>query len=243
MSTNVALASKDTPNKLTPVKRMKNGKKFSKIYENNLDQFNLTRRLFYRHFDRDLFSYEEWLSLQDDEKAAALYLMFFKQITLAWYKVKSSYAIDDEGVETVLQYLEKNVPLIEANSTKYSPRYVYRVAYNCLSCISYGRKIDLDRYNLETSNIQYGPDGEFNLYDSASESTRNSDIFCMAEADRFWKIVEDVDEGALDVAIKLINGQSLGRTKKAKQEAAEIIEKLKIALAEYTELDGLAIEF
>ena len=65
-------------------------------------------------------SYDEWVSCPDDHKAAVLYLQFFEQITLAWYKAKSFYGSDEEGVETVLQYLMKNVPIIEANTVLHS---------------------------------------------------------------------------------------------------------------------------
>ena len=96
-------------------------------------EFYEARRLFINHINYTRpYSYEEWIALPEDHKCVALYIQYFDQIILAWYKTKSFYASEEEGVETVLQYLNKNVPILEANEKKFNERYIYRVAYNCL---------------------------------------------------------------------------------------------------------------
>ena len=120
----------------------------------------------------DPISWEDWCNLPHDYKSASLYVQFYDQITLAWYKAKCLYGEDEEGVETVLQYLEKNVPIIEKSKNKYTPQYIYRVAYNCLYCICHDRKIDQDRYALEMSNLVVTGDGdELDLFDKTEYSS------------------------------------------------------------------------
>lgn len=98
-------------------------------------------------------TYEEFVSCKPEYHAAILYIQFYKEITLAWYKAKSFYADAEEGVSTVMQYLLKNTPKIIQDSNRFKPTYIYRVAYNCLYCISHDRSNDKFRYELEQSNI------------------------------------------------------------------------------------------
>ena len=212
---------------------------YEAVINRNDTPFSATKHNFLGYFSGySKFTYSEWMSLPRDDKSAALFLKFYDQITLAWYKSKSFYAEEEEAVETIMQYLEKNVPLLEAKESKFSPAYIYKVAYNCLYCISHDRKIDKDRWEKEVSNIQGVRNGSgedsVDLFDICSNGNScEEDIFKMAENQRFWRLIEDVDIDALDVAMKLINGESLGRSKMEKRRAAEIIEKLKVVLEEY----------
>lgn len=54
-------------------------------------------------------SYEEWIQLPDEYKAGAIYVQFFDQICLAYSKVKTNAAIEEECVSEVLAYIMKNV--------------------------------------------------------------------------------------------------------------------------------------
>ena len=73
--------------------------------------FYQTRDMFKEFIGVDTpLAYSTWMELDPDKKAAALFVNFFDQITLAWYKAKSFYAVDEDGVSTCLQYLQKNVP-------------------------------------------------------------------------------------------------------------------------------------
>ena len=55
------------------------------------------------------YTYETWSRLDPSYKCAALYCNFFEQITLAWYKVATTWNSDVDGVEEVHKYLLKNV--------------------------------------------------------------------------------------------------------------------------------------
>ena len=83
--------------------------------------FYQTRDMFKEFIGVDTpLAYSTWMELDPDKKAAALFVNFFDQITLAWYKVKSFYAVDEDGVSTCLQYLQKNVPVIENAPNRFS---------------------------------------------------------------------------------------------------------------------------
>lgn len=140
-------------------------------------QFYLTRNIFRDSLKiKRPMSYNRWVRIPDDMKAAALYVNFFEQITLAWYKTASVYSSDADGVSTVLQYLQKNVAKILDDSKRYTPAYIYRVAYNCLFCLCRDNNRHRRVYDNETSNIQNGPDGEFNLFDTVTvEDNRDSE--------------------------------------------------------------------
>ena len=76
---------------------------------NMSNQFLVTRNII-----RDVvsieksLSYESWLAIADEYKAAALYLIFFDQIMLAWYRLRTPAAIEDECVSEVLLYLNES---------------------------------------------------------------------------------------------------------------------------------------
>lgn len=54
-------------------------------------------------------SYDEWLYVPDSLKVGVLYVQFYEQISLAWYKLKTKAAIEEDCVSEVLAYLSKNV--------------------------------------------------------------------------------------------------------------------------------------
>lgn len=186
-------------------------------------EFYEARRLFINHINYTKpYSYEEWVSLPEDHKTVALYIQYFNEIILAWYKTKSFYASEEEGVETVLQYLNKNVPILEANEKKFNERYIYRVAYNCLYCISHDRLIDKARYELETSNICATSDGEINIFDMVEDGNASFefDLSDRAIRSKFWEIVDsDPDMAAL--VNNILNGERLGFRGKRKEAAME----------------------
>lgn len=173
------------------------------------NQLAHTRNLFigYLSYTKPL-SYSEWLSLDDSDKAAALYVQFYEQITLAWFTAKKNYGDEDEAVETIMQYLEKNVPIIKNSPSRFTSNYMYRVAYNCLSCICYSRKFIEDRLKYEVSNIQFGPDG--NEYDIFEHHSNNSDTTVNDYLkEELWDTIEELaqeDARVLDVVELLING-------------------------------------
>lgn len=177
-------------------------------------------------------SYDDWMSLKDDHKAAALYVQFFSQITLAWNKCKSFYAIDEDGVSTVLQYLQKNVPIIKNDESRFSARYIYRVAYNCLYCICHDIKRDRERFEKETSNIQEGPDGEFNLFDILGyDEDMTGKMMNASMSYHLWSDVESLGDDVIRYVEYLLGREIPGKKIMSKEE--EILEELKQVLAKY----------
>lgn len=165
-----------------------------------------TRELFseYLNYNAPL-SYDQWLNVAEDLKAAVLYCQFFDQITLAWYKLKSVYSTEADGVAEVLQYLQKNVANIQADSNKFSPAYIYKVVYNCLYCLCRDPNRYKAVYENECSNIQMSSDGEFDLFDTCADN--NHDIesgLAAAEYDRIWNVIESRGRKTVIVVAELM---------------------------------------
>ena len=175
-------------------------------------------------------TYSEWLTLPDSIKSAALYVMFFDQITLAHYKSRSFYSLEEDNVSIVCQYLEKNVPIIIQNPRRYSPKYIYQIAYNCMYCQSRDIKRDLLRYENEVGNITIKDDTEYDMFDFISDSRT---IDGMISNEDFWTIVEKRDDTALSVVENILNGTRLPAGVKAKKAA--IIEELRKDLIQFVD--------
>lgn len=183
-------------------------------------QFHQTKVRFseFSGYTRPL-TYEEWMMAPDDCKAAILYVQFYDQITLAWMKTKRDYTDINDGVSEVLQYLNKNVEKIKNDGKRFTPNYIYRVAYNCLSCLSWDDPA-LNRrcrvYQNETSNIVgYGED-ELDLFNTIvdDEDERESKFDLdgrreyLRKATQLWDIVEEMGTKAKIVVAKLLGENS-----------------------------------
>ena len=176
-------------------------------------------------------SFEQWAAIADDQKAAVLYLQFFDQITLAWYKADSMCrGCAEDGVSTVLQYLQKNVPIILAAPKKFTPSYVYRVAYNCLYCICHDIKRDKERFEHECSNIVITAHSEINLYDLVPFMDEALEV--SHAKIQIWAEIEDMGPKAQAVVSKLIGEEAPGARVSASEKAA-IIAELKRRLSKY----------
>ena len=133
----------------------------------------------------------------------------------------------------MMQYLIKNVPVLEKDPKRFSERYIYRVAYNCLYCICHDIKVDKDRYELETSNIQ-ATDGDdevdlFNLVQS------NFSIQTTINKEKFWAVVMSMDDDVLTFVDCLINKTRFPAGMKSK--SASYIEKLRAALKDFQDME------
>lgn len=198
--------------------------------------FYATKSMFrnYINYERPL-SYEEWLSVDDDKKAAVLYVQFFEQISLAWYKLKTKAAIEEECVSEVLMYLVKNVPIIKDNPSRFKPSYIYKVAYNCIYCKSMdpykGQTAKTSWYNNTTSQYVQSGDDIVDLFDTICDS---ESVDMVSAREHFWKIIEDMGEDTLAVVDQLLNGGRLPAGVGAKKK--QIIEQLKVNLISYKEV-------
>lgn len=200
--------------------------------------FYTTRDLFnnYMHYDSPL-SYEQWLAIADDNKAAYLYVRFFDQITLAWYKVKSFYTLEEDAVSTVLQYLLKNVPLIEADKKRFNAGYIYRVAYNCLYCICHDYQKDRLRYETECSNIVECGEDTLDLFDTVSDGDSTwTELLNSIDGNKFWSIIEEMGEDAEAIVSKLLSPDlPLPSHLRSIKKREAIIQELREKLAQFRE--------
>lgn len=166
---------------------------------NNFKQFaNYTKPL----------SYSEWVNLDSAYKAAVLYVQFFEQITLAWNKTRSVYSLESDGVSEVIQYLLKNVKKIEEDAKRFTPNYIYRVAYNCLYCLCRDPNRYKRTFENEISNRQYSDNGdELDLFDTLSKEDTTCEDAISGGMDlkrQFWAIIENEDLDVQKVVALLV---------------------------------------
>lgn len=197
--------------------------------------FTETKNLFaqYLEYDRPL-DFDQWAQVADDQKAAVLYLQFYDQITLAWYKADSlNRGSEEDAVSTVLQYLQKNVPIILATPKKFTPNYIYRVAYNCLYCICHDIKRDKERFAFEVrSTVPTGDGNELDLCDLVPD--HDEDITITKLKEYFWANIDDLGEEAHAVVSKLI-GEDVGKRapRVSAKRREEIVNELRKRLAAF----------
>lgn len=138
-------------------------------------------------------SFEEWDKLPQGNKAAHLFVQFYDSIVQAWHKVnKFDCVVGEDGVSCMCQYLEKNVPVISNEPKRFTPQYIYTVAFNCLDCLLYIKR-DRDKWENETPE-RFDYDGEeISLYDAAVDASTSLDDVYTSQIfqDEFWKAIED----------------------------------------------------
>lgn len=171
-----------------------------------VNNFEVTRHLFedFLKFDRTKpLSFDEWSHLDRDQMVAALYCNFYDEITLAWYKVKTNYSYTDDGVDELIQYLTKNVDKILDNPKRFTPQYIYKVAYNCLYCLCLDPNQHKKRYENECSNITKD---EKDLFDFIKSATSAEDLSGVKDAlrEQMWQEINDLGYDAVAVVNTLI---------------------------------------
>lgn len=217
-----------------------------------MSEFTTTYSLFhnYLNFLHFPITFEEWMNLDESDKAAALYVNFYKEISLAWYKNKFSYVEEEEGVSTVLQYLVKNCEIVSKDNHKFSGAYIYKVCANCIYCLrNIKRNADAEKYNLYNEVRDEVNDTEVNLYDLAPYIEDPYEVKVAREI--IWNTISTMGLKTEKVVNHLITGDSLRRTQKRSKEYAkdrlrdvqvdakeydEIVDSLKEHLAPYVDL-------
>lgn len=200
------------------------------------NSFYATRNIFrnYINYERPL-TFEEWSSIDDDKKAAVLYVQFFDQITLAWYKLKTDAAIEEDCVSEVLMYLIKNVPVIESNPSRFKPSYIYKVVYNCIYCKSIdpykGQTAKTSWFNNTCSQFVQKGDEIVDIFDEISNT---EDIDVTAAREHFWAIIEDMGDDVIAIVENILNGTRVPAA--VNKRRAEIIIELQNRLIAYKEV-------
>lgn len=215
------------------------------------EDFSTFRNLIINHTNYvEPLSYDDWNNKPNDQKAALLFVQFYEQITLAWYKCKLDYIPEPDALETEMQYLEKNVPIISENCNKFNPRYIYTISKNCLSCLGDVKKEQLRAKDL--SNEFTTNDGQtLSLYDESIDIDNFKDLDDVLLYNQFWEEIESCDLETLKVIEHLMNGTSLSKARKnatlrdkdrladievSSKKAEEIMSYLKDKFRKYKEL-------
>lgn len=105
-------------------------------------------------------------------------------------------------------FIEVEERKIEEDRTRFSPGYIYKVAYNCLYCIcGHDRKCDKDRMNNETSAVIMHEGEELNLFDTFVD--RKHSVESVIESNslesEFWSVIEDTGVSAEKVMRYLLS--------------------------------------
>lgn len=163
-----------------------------KVFVNSNSEFYNTYKLYREYIGfKDDYTYRQWLRLPDKFKAAALYVQFYNEITLAWYKVKTDWSFEEEGVECINQYLIKNVEKIKKDKKRFTPQYIYKVAYNCLYCVCIDPSKNKDRYYSETSETFETGDDSLSWFDFIGETESYDDEFDVKSIQDFIESLDD----------------------------------------------------
>lgn len=180
-------------------------------------------------------SYQEWMSLNSDSKVAQLFVQFFDEIYLAWDKATTNhtfYASDEEAVETVIQYLDKNVTKIAEAPKKFNPAYIYRVAYNCLYCICHDRlNQKFERENVISDQMENAEGDTMSWFDFIIDETADpQNVF---KSVQFWSVVDTLDEASLELVDRLINS---GIPKNLSKKNEELLANLRVVFAPFSKI-------
>lgn len=143
------------------------------LYADRYPVFYETYRMYRNYLGyTEPYSYRQWMRLPDNHKVAALYVQFYREITLAWSKVLTKWSIEEEGVETINQYLTKNAEKIKLDKKRFTPQYIYKVARMCLYCVCIDPTPTKQRYmneTPETFNVGEDEVSWFDLLGTASD--------------------------------------------------------------------------
>lgn len=193
----------------------------------------------------DYSTYWEWMLIPDDYKAAALYVQFYDAITLAWSKTQKPFIEEENAVSTLMQYLIKNVEIIKLNRKRFTPNYLYKIAFNAFYPLGRIQR-DID-YFYNEHRCPVRKDSAKNG-DSLDNMDADNYFYCESVyfergvvtdeyfEDRFvdhdiWAIIESCDDDTQRVIEYLLGGRKLGKKLSAKFPA--VIAELRIKLGKY----------
>ena len=185
----------------------------------------------------NLNKYECWFAIPQDLKAAALYVHFYPQITLAWNKCKRDYVEEETAVSTMLQYLLKNVPRIECQRNRYSPQYIYQIAFNALYCLTRNESNYAWLYDVMSNSFYEQQNETIASINEYSEDMRDMELpyrlhdalienFDESESSKqtimFWRwIRKNLDKSAIKAIEKILKDKDLTDTQKKAFESAK----------------------
>lgn len=202
-----------------------------------MSQLNSNSSAFYKTWslfrdfinNRQPISHSVWKTLDEDHKVATLYVQFYKEIQLAWNKCKTIYVDEEDAVSTVLQYLLKNVSIIESDAKRFNPAYIYAISYNCLRPICSRLLKNKFRVEQEISECTI-IDETLSIFDlTPLVDTIESEL----DRKHFWELIKQLNlsDSMMKFIYNLCSSNSKPfYTSKAK---AKVIKQLQEVLAEY----------
>lgn len=205
-------------------------------------------------FSSDL-TFEEWSQKPADHQAAILFVQFYNQITMAWYKASERYPFIDEedALSIAMQYLQKQVARDLMTKERFTPQYIYQVSWNAISGLGWTQR-DQNRYANEVSEVVETSEGEVSLYDTVVDS-QSGDFDTLLQDREMMSIIANMGDKTQKVLNYLLNGESLKKVSKRSKshgidpltdvevkedEVSEILEELKKALYSYAVEKGYA---
>lgn len=182
-------------------------------------------------------SYDEWTNVPDNQKSAVLFVQFFNPIVKAWEKANNfGFIPSEDGVSVVLQYLEKNVSVILNDPKRFTPQYIYRVAYNCMYCICHDLQRVKDMWEHEVPNIVSSDGEELDLFDTVvSDSDASKEAFSSLLSKNFWSVLGDIDKKTEKILNYLLSKDPKDlkkKSKRAKDYAADPLRDIEVSLDE-----------
>lgn len=192
----------------------------------------------------DYSTYWEWMLIPDDLKAIALYVQFYDEITLAWYKTQKPFIEEDIAVSTLMQYLIKNVDIIESDRKRFTPNYVYKIAFNAFYPLGRIQR-DINYFYNEHAGCSellknksddwtenFDSDNSAYLEHAFVDKLITSDTyFDDSVDDEIWNIIKSLDNDTKRVIEYLLGGRKLG--KKLSAKIPTVIADLRIMLEKY----------
>ena len=167
--------------------------------------FTVTRNSFaeYINYTKPL-SFDEWVALPDDYKAAALYCQFYSEVTLVWYKLFRNYVPEEDALEVVIQYFMKNVDILKEHPDRFNKSYMYRVVYNCIGCLTNRESKQKSVYDNECNISELpGFDEDHDIFDTMLGSTVD-DYDADENRNRFWQLIESKGRETVIVVAELL---------------------------------------
>lgn len=150
----------------------------------------------------------------DTEGVSTVFQYLQKQVTTTQYFQK-----DDTSKKATAEYrrlhpegfIAVEERKIEEDPTRFSPGYIYRVAYNCLYCIcGHDRKCDKDRMNNETSAVVMHDGEELNVFDTFIDKKNcvESVLESNSLEKEFWSVIENTGVPAEKVMRYLLSNDA-----------------------------------
>lgn len=201
----------------------------------NYFQFQATKKMFRESAFSGIsfpMDFDTWYALDDDLKAAALYINFYSEIVLAWSKFDNSPCDTETIVSDFLMTLVKNVDKIKEAPKRYKPGYIYTLAKRSFICMV--RQPKYTRvYESEMSNEVITSDNDvMDLFDLVPHEDEPYEVVQYREA--LWAIISNIGPKAEKVVNHLINGEPLTKVRKtANQRELDPLADVSVDSEEY----------